>query len=111
MIVRGKNVTIKVNDKVMVEYTEPDNVERPADMAGRQISSGTFALQGHDPKSKVFTKHHGEAAPVARALIHQPPNPARRAKTFRAACRTSPEKPFRQSSPPRARHRLLHVQS
>jgi hypothetical protein len=57
VIVRGKNVTIKVNDKVMVEYTEPDNVERPADMAGRKISSGTFALQGHDPKSKVFFKN------------------------------------------------------
>ncbi|MBD0285138.1 MAG: DUF1080 domain-containing protein, partial [Flavisolibacter sp.] len=30
--------------------------ERPADMAGRKISSGTFALQGHDPGSKVFFK-------------------------------------------------------
>ena len=57
VIVRGKNVTIKVNDKVMVEYTEPDNVERPADMAGRKLSSGTFALQGHDPKSKVLYKN------------------------------------------------------
>jgi hypothetical protein len=57
VIVQGKNVTIKVNGKVMVEYTEPDNVERPADMAGRKLSSGTFALQGHDPKSKVFYKN------------------------------------------------------
>jgi hypothetical protein len=57
VIVNGKNITIKVNDKVMVEYTEPDNVERPADMAGRKLSSGTFALQGHDPKSKVLYKN------------------------------------------------------
>jgi hypothetical protein len=57
VIVKGKNITIKVNDKVMVEYTEPDNVERPADMAGRKLSSGTFALQGHDPKSKVLFKN------------------------------------------------------
>ena len=57
VIVQGKNVTIKVNGKVMVEYTEPDNVERPADMAGRKLSSGTFALQGHDPKSKVYFKN------------------------------------------------------
>jgi hypothetical protein len=57
VIVQGKNVTIKVNGKVMVEYTEPDNVERPADMAGRKLSSGTFALQGHDPKSKVLYKN------------------------------------------------------
>ncbi len=56
IIVQGKKVTIKVNDKTLVEYTEPDNVERSKDMAGRLISSGTFALQGHDPKSKVFYK-------------------------------------------------------
>ena len=26
-------------------------------MAGRVLSSGTFALQGHDPKSKVYYKN------------------------------------------------------
>jgi hypothetical protein len=26
-------------------------------MAGRVLSSGTFALQGHDPKSKVYFKN------------------------------------------------------
>ena len=54
--VRGKHVIIQVNDKTTVDYTEPDNVERPADMKGRVISSGTFALQGHDPKSIVYFK-------------------------------------------------------
>ncbi len=54
--VQGKKVTIKINDKTVVEYTEPDNVQRPAGMEGRLISSGTFALQGHDPNSKVFFK-------------------------------------------------------
>jgi hypothetical protein len=39
---------------VLVDYTEPAGVERPADMAGRVISHGTFALQGHDPGSKVM---------------------------------------------------------
>lgn len=52
----GKTVTIKINDKTVVEYTEPENVVRPEEMAGRLISSGTFALQGHDPKSTVFFK-------------------------------------------------------
>ncbi|MEP7259171.1 MAG: DUF1080 domain-containing protein [Flavitalea sp.] len=52
----GKTVTIKINDKTVVEYTEPDNVVRPEEMAGRVLSSGTFALQGHDPKSVVFFK-------------------------------------------------------
>jgi hypothetical protein len=54
IIVQGKKITIKVNGKTQVEYTEPDNLE--ADRGGRRISSGTFALQGHDPKSKVYYK-------------------------------------------------------
>jgi hypothetical protein len=56
-MVKGKRVIIKINDKTVVDYTEPDNVQRPADMAGRVISGGTFALQGHDPKSKVYFKN------------------------------------------------------
>ncbi|CAN5398185.1 DUF1080 domain-containing protein [soil metagenome] len=54
--VQGKKVTIKINDKTVVEYTEPENVDRPDGMKGRVLSSGTFALQGHDPNSKVFFK-------------------------------------------------------
>jgi len=54
--VQGKRVIIKLNDKEVVDYTEPENVQRPKDMSGRVISSGTFALQGHDPKSKVYFK-------------------------------------------------------
>jgi len=57
IIVQGKRVTISINDKTVVEYTEPDNVQRPKDMSQRLISSGTFALQGHDPKSKVYFKN------------------------------------------------------
>jgi Domain of Unknown Function (DUF1080) len=55
--VRGKHIVIEVNGKTVVDYTEPENAERPASMAGRLLSSGTFALQGHDPKSKVFYKN------------------------------------------------------
>ena len=47
IIVQGKKITVKVNDKVINEYTEGEN--------GR-LSSGTVGLQGHDPKSKVFYK-------------------------------------------------------
>jgi hypothetical protein len=56
IIVQGKNVTVKVNGKTTVEYTEPENPDRPENMAQRLISSGTFALQGHDPESKVLYK-------------------------------------------------------
>lgn len=48
IIVQGRKITIKINDKVVNEYTEPEK--------GGRLSSGTFALQGHDPKSKVFYK-------------------------------------------------------
>ena len=52
--VKGKHIVIKVNDKVAVDYTEPDTL--PADRGERHLSSGTFALQGHDPKSVVYFK-------------------------------------------------------
>lgn len=56
IIVKGKQVTVKINDKTVVDYTEPENPERPENMKQRLIASGTFALQGHDPKSKVLYK-------------------------------------------------------
>ncbi len=55
--VQGDHITIKVDGKTTVEYTEPDQVERPENMAGRLLSSGTFALQGHDPESTVYYKN------------------------------------------------------
>jgi hypothetical protein len=55
--VQGKRVTIKINDKTVVDYTEPDNVQRSAGEKGRIVSNGTFALQGHDPKSVVYFKN------------------------------------------------------
>jgi hypothetical protein len=57
--VEGKRVIIKVNDKMVVDYTEPDNVYeiRGANDKERVISSGTFALQGHDPNSKVYFRN------------------------------------------------------
>jgi hypothetical protein len=53
----GNTVVIKVDGKPTAEYAEPAGVERPPNMAGRKLGSGTFALQGHDPKSKVFFKN------------------------------------------------------
>lgn len=55
--VEGKHVIIKINDTVVVDYTEPENVQRPDDMKDRIISHGTFALQGHDPGSTVYFKN------------------------------------------------------
>ena len=57
--VEGKRVIIKINDKTVVEYTEPANVNeiRSAGDKDRVLSNGTFALQGHDPNSKVYFKN------------------------------------------------------
>ncbi|RIV17949.1 DUF1080 domain-containing protein [Fibrisoma montanum] len=54
IIVNGKNVTIKINDKVINNYTEPDSISNGR--SPKKLSSGTVALQGHDPKSKVMFK-------------------------------------------------------
>ena len=55
----GKRVIIKLNDRIVVDYTEPENVKsvREPDDSLRVISNGTFALQGHDPKSIVYYKN------------------------------------------------------
>ena len=51
IIVQGKRIITKVNGKVLVDYVEP------ADVTGqRRLSQGTFAIQAHDPKSKVFIR-------------------------------------------------------
>jgi hypothetical protein len=53
VIVNGRHVTVKVNGKVVNEYEEPKNVQREAGWEDAIISSGTFALQGHDPESEI----------------------------------------------------------
>lgn len=55
--VKGKRITVKVNDKLITDYTEPEDVKRDEGMKGRILSSGTIALQGHDPKSKVYYRN------------------------------------------------------
>ena len=54
VIVRGKHVIVKVNGKVTTDYTEPEDAATdPNRRPGRILSSGTIALQGHDPGSIV----------------------------------------------------------
>lgn len=54
--VEGDHITITVDGDEVVNYTEPENTVRE-DRAGRLLSSGTIALQGHDPESKVYFKN------------------------------------------------------
>ncbi len=47
IIVKGNNIKVMVDGKTINDYTEKDTAK---------LRTGTFALQGHDPKSKVFYK-------------------------------------------------------
>ena len=52
IIVVGKTVEVKLNGKTVMQFTEP-----VAPTGNRIISSGTFALQGHDPKSRIYYRN------------------------------------------------------
>lgn len=57
IVVKNKNIKVSVNNKQLVDYTEPENAVREKGMEARLLSSGTIALQGHDPNSKVLYKN------------------------------------------------------
>ncbi|MDX1327081.1 MAG: DUF1080 domain-containing protein [Arenibacter sp.] len=54
--VEGNRIIVKINDIVVVDYTEPANPKREGERVHRILKGGTFALQGHDPKSVVYFK-------------------------------------------------------
>jgi hypothetical protein len=56
IIVEGKHVIVKINDKVTADYTEdPQKLAQEKGMEpGRRVGEGTFALQAHDPGSTVL---------------------------------------------------------
>ncbi len=51
--VRGKNVQVRLNDMLIVDYVEPDPPVSVGKAHTHILGSGTFALQGHDPGSRV----------------------------------------------------------
>jgi hypothetical protein len=55
--VEGRRISTFVDDKPITDYTQPERPEPPADMQGRVLSSGTFALQAHDPDSEVHYRN------------------------------------------------------
>lgn len=56
VIVKGKKIVVKINDKVVVDYDEPADKVAGQDFT-RKIDQGTFALQAHDPGSTVHFKN------------------------------------------------------
>jgi hypothetical protein len=57
ILVQGKTVTIKLNGKQVVQWTQPEDWGGTRDFAQRRIGAGTIALQGHDPRSIVHYKN------------------------------------------------------
>lgn len=67
IIVQGDRIVLKVDGKTVMDYTE-----REEDIRGqRRLSSGTFALQAHDPDSRIYFRNilvrplEGDTFPVA----------------------------------------------
>ena len=54
IIVKGNHITIKINGETTAEWTQPADYKGSG---GRRIGTGTFALQAHDPESKVMYRN------------------------------------------------------
>jgi hypothetical protein len=58
IIVKGNKITVKVNDKQTVDWTQPADWNGGREGPGRAITDpGTIALQAHDPNSTVSYKN------------------------------------------------------
>jgi hypothetical protein len=55
--VEGRHITVSVDGKIISDFTEPEGWTPPANFAGRRLTRGTFALQGHDPESIVHYRN------------------------------------------------------
>lgn len=58
IVVSGETITVAVNGKPVVRWTQPADWDGGREGPGRRISGpGTIALQCHDPKSTVYYKN------------------------------------------------------
>ena len=57
--VDGQHIVIKINGETTVDYVEPTDQEPESTefLSECRLGSGTFALQAHDPESKVYFKN------------------------------------------------------
>jgi hypothetical protein len=55
--IRGKRIQLRVNDLLLVDYLESAPAPEVPGRPGRKLDHGTFALQCHDPASKVFFRN------------------------------------------------------
>jgi hypothetical protein len=59
VVVQDKRITVAVNGRELLEYTEPADVVRPKERAGRRFDTagGGIALQAHDVGSAWYFKN------------------------------------------------------
>ena len=57
IIVNGKSIVIKINDKIVVDYTEDEHPTRKKGREERLLSHGAIAIQAHDPNSTTYFRN------------------------------------------------------
>jgi Domain of Unknown Function (DUF1080) len=58
ILVEGDRITVKVNDKQVVDWHQPADWNGGREGPGRRITGpGTIALQAHDPRSTVYYRN------------------------------------------------------
>ena len=58
IVVKDKRITIALDGKQVIDYTEPPEIQRPPERRGRLFDplGGAIALQAHDPNSIWYFK-------------------------------------------------------
>jgi hypothetical protein len=54
VIVNGSQITVKINGNTVNEYDESKDEKRASGLGEKSLSSGTIALQAHDPESVIY---------------------------------------------------------
>ncbi len=57
ILVKDSTIVVKLDDKEVVNWTQPADWAGTKDFKGRRIQPGTIALQAHDPGSTVYYKN------------------------------------------------------
>ena len=58
VVVQDKSISVNIDGQKVIDYTEPENPERPPNRKGRVLNpdGGAIALQAHDPDSVWYFK-------------------------------------------------------
>lgn len=54
VIVRGDQISVALNGKVVMEYDESADTNRTSPLGKKRFDRGTIALQAHDPESVIY---------------------------------------------------------